>query len=158
MISLYSEKLIPVLEAASSPPLTLIHGDLHAANIFFDTEFRGCQVTAIDWASTARGIGVTDISNLAVMGLTVNQRRAIEDRLVGLYHDALVFEGVAGYSTNQCQADYRSGFLYPFGIMVVVLGYMDLTDARDQSIASTMLERTSAALRDHDLVGLLRAL
>ena len=157
-ISLYGEKLIPVLEAASSPPLTLIHGDLRAGNIFFDTEFRGCPVTAIDWASAARGKGVTDISNLAVVGLPVNLRRAIEDRLVNLYHNTLVAEGVTGYSIDQCQADYRSCFLYPFSIAVVILGYMDLSDERDQNIARTSLERTSAALRDHDLIGLLRAI
>ncbi len=121
VIGLYSQKLIPVLEATGSPPLTLIHGDLHTANIFFDTGFRGCPVTAIDWASTARGKGATDISNLAVMGLTVDLRRAIEDRLVRLYHNTLVSEGVAGYSMDQCQADYRSRFLYQFNITVVIL-------------------------------------
>ena len=158
VISLYSKKLMPILEAASSPPLTLIHGDLNTANIFFDTEFRGCAVTAIDWQSTARGKAATDISSLAAVGLTVNLRRAIEDRLLLLYHTTLVSEGVTGYSMDQLQADYRSGFLYPFKFTVGVLGYLDLGDERGQDIARAKIERTSAALRDHDLVGLLRAI
>ena len=158
VISLYSEKLIPIFDAASSPPLTLIHGDLHAANIFFDTEFRGCSVTAIDWQSTARGKGVSDISYLAMLGLTVDLRRAVEDKLVRLYHDTLVAEGVTGYSIAQCLADYRSRFLYPFVSRVGTLANLDLTDEQEQNIATTYLDRTSAALHDHDLVGLLRAM
>jgi hypothetical protein len=158
VISLYREKLDPILEAASSPALTLIHGDLHTANVFFDTEFRGCPVTLIDWASTARGKGATDISSLAVVGLTVEVRRAVEDSLVRLYHAILVSEGVTGYSMDQFRADYRSGFLYPFKFTEGVLGYLYLSDERGQDIARAKIERTSAALRDHDLVGLLRAM
>ncbi len=135
-----------------------MHGDLHTANIFFDTEFRGCPVTAIDWQSTARGKGVTDISYLAILGLTVDLRRAIEDRLVRLYHNTLVSEGVAGYSIDQCQADYRSRLLSPFNVTVGSLANVDLSDERGQDIARTKIERTSAGLRDHDLVGLLRAM
>ena len=158
VISLCSEKLAAIFEAAGSPPLTLIHGDLHTTNIFFDTEFRGFPVTAIDWQSTSRGKGVTDISYLAVLGLTVSLRRAIEDRLVRLYHSTLVSEGVAGYSVDQCQADYKSRLLSPFNVTVGSLANLDLSDERGQDIARTKIERTSAALRDHDLVGLLRAM
>ena len=158
VISLYSEKLIPIIEAASNPPRTLIHGDLHMDNVFFDTDFRGCPVTAIDWAGTGRGRGATDIAYLAVLGLAVNLRRSIEHKLVRIYHTTLVAEGVAGYSLEQCQADYRSGLLHPFHITLRTLGYLDLSDERGKYIAGAKIERTSAALREHDLVGLLHAM
>ena len=90
--------------------------------------------------------------------LTINLRRAIEDRLVRLYHATLVSEGIAGYSIEQCQADYRNRFLYPFHLTVMVLAYLDLDDVRSQDIARKIIDRTSAALRDHDLAGLLRAM
>ena len=144
-----------MLEAASSPPLILVHGDYRPDNIVFDTEFRGCPITAIDWQLTARGKGAVDISYLATFGLTVDLRRAIEDSLLSVYHTTLVSEGVTGYSMNQCQADYRLGILYPFRVMVQALANLDLSNDRGQVLAQAVLERTSAALRDHDLAGLL---
>ena len=158
VISLYVEKLIPILEAATSPPLTVIHGDFRPDNIVFDTEFRGCPVTAIDWQLSSRWKGANDISYLATFGLTVDLRRTLEDRLVRLYHNTLVSEGVTGYSIKQCQADYRTGILYPFYIVMRAFPNLDLSDERGQTLANTLLKRTSVALRDHDLVGLLRAM
>jgi hypothetical protein len=59
---------------------------------------------------------------------------------------------------DQCRADYRSRFLYPFSVIVPMLSYLVLSDERGQNIANKLINRTSAALRDHDLVGLLRAM
>jgi len=157
-ITLYGQKLIPILKAASNAPLTLIHGDIHTTNIFFDTEFRGSHVTLIDWPSAAHAKGVTGISCLAIHSLTVNMRRTIETNLLGLYHNTLVSEGGTGYSIEQCQADYRSGFLYPFYFKVMVLAFMDLNDEEGRIMAHMQIERISAAIRDHNLVGLLRAM
>ena len=154
--SLYLEKLIPILEAASSPPLTIVHGDFRPDNIVFDTGFRGCPITAIDWQLTTQGNGALDISYLATFGLTVDLRRAIEDSLLSVYHTTLVSEGVTGYSLNQCQTDYKTGILYPFRVSVQALANLDLSDERGQVLAQAVLDRTSAALRDHDIAVLLR--
>ena len=153
---LYLEKLIPIMEAASGPPLTIVHGDLRPDNIVFDTEFRGSSITAVDWQLTRRGKGAVDISYLATFGLTVDLRRAIEDSLLSDYHATLVSEGVAGYSMNQCQEDYRIGILHPFRVSVQALANLDLNDERGQVLAQVVLERTSTALQDHDIAGLLR--
>ena len=158
IMSLYEEKLIPILEAASGPPLTLVHGDLRPDNIVFDTDFRGSSITAVDWQLTSRGKGALDISYLATFGLTVDLRRAIEDSLLSVYHTTLVSEGVTEYSMNQCQADYRISILYPFRVLVQALANLDLSNDRGQVLARVLLERTSAALRDHDLAGVLRAM
>ena len=144
------------MEAASSPPLTIVHGDFRPDNIVFDTGFRGCPITAIDWQLTTQGNGALDISYLATFGLTVDLRRAIEDSLLSVYHTTLVSEVVTGYSLNQCQADYKTGILYPFRVSVQALANLDLSDERGQVLAQAVLDRTSAALRDHDIAVLLR--
>ncbi len=154
----YFEKLIPILDAASSPPLTLVHGDFRPDNIVFDTQFRDCPITAIDWQLTYRGKGVTDISYLATFGLSVDLRRAIEDSLLWTYNASLFSQGVTGYGIDQCQSDYRTGILHAFRVTLGALANLDLSDERGQNLARLLLERTSAALRDHDLVGLLRAM
>ena len=123
-----------------------------------DDEFRGSHVDLIDWPSAAHAKGVTDFSCLTIHGLTVNMRRTIETNLLRLYHNTLVPEGGTGYSIEQCQADYRSGFLYPFYFKVMVLAFMDLNDGEGRIMAHMQIERISAAIRDHNLVGLLSAI
>ncbi|HAC19535.1 MAG TPA: hypothetical protein DCF78_13280, partial [Dehalococcoidia bacterium] len=94
--------------------------------------------------AAAHAKGVTGISCLTIHSLTVNMRRTIETNLLGLYHNTLVSEGGTGYSIEQCQADYRSGFLYPFYFKVMVLAFMDLNDEEGRIMAHMQIERISA--------------
>ena len=155
---LFGEKLIPSFEAASSPPLTIRHGDFRPDNFIFDTEFRGPPVTVFDWQLTVRGKGVTDISYMATFGLDVDLRRSIEESLLRLYHTTLVSEGVTGYSLDECQADYRQGFLTAVRVVVISGANLDFSSERGQTLINTLISRTSAVVRDHDLVGLLRGM
>ena len=116
--------------------------------------FWGSPITAVDWQVSALGKGASDISKLVMFSLNVDVRRSIEDSLVKLYHSTLVSEGVRGYSIDQCRADYRLGILNPFNTMVMALGNLDVSYERAQA----RVTRASASIRDHDLVGLLRAM
>ena len=80
------------------------------------------------------------------------------DQLVAPVSQYPGFRRQTGYSIEQCQADYRSGFLYPFYFKVMVLAFMDLNDEEGRIMAHMQIERISAAIRDHNLVGLLRAI
>jgi hypothetical protein len=69
------------LEAAwARPPLTLIHGDAHAGNLYFPSG----GVGFLDWQVVQRGQGMRDVTYFLIQSLSSGVRRACERELIGL--------------------------------------------------------------------------
>jgi hypothetical protein len=64
------------------------------------------HVIWIDWAVWHLNLGVGDLAYLVVLS-PAEWREAHEERLFELYYSELLAQGVAGYSRDQCWADYR---------------------------------------------------
>ncbi|MDP3966889.1 MAG: phosphotransferase [Nocardioides sp.] len=70
---------------------TLVHGDCHVGNTYVLPDG---TMGFIDWQLSVRGHYMHDLSYLMVTGLTVEQRRAHERRLIALHLDELARHGV----------------------------------------------------------------
>ena len=68
-----SEQRLALEALWARPPLTLIHGDAHAGNLFFD----GPEVGFLDWQVVQRGQGMRDVSYFLGNSLSVQTRREI---------------------------------------------------------------------------------
>ena len=82
--------------ADQRPPLGLVHGDYRLDNLLFGNGT--CKV--VDWQTVAWGASIIDLSYFIGGGLVVEDRRAHEQELVGLYHDTLLEQGVEGFSAS----------------------------------------------------------
>lgn len=136
-------------------PFSLLHGDYRLDNLMFGAE--PDDVVAIDWQTLDVGPPARDLAYFLSTSFVVEQRRAVEDDLVAVYHASLLERGVDGYSLQDCRLDYRLGQLQ--GAMITTIG---AANARGERSAGTdamflaMARRVCAAIRDLGTLDLIR--
>jgi len=135
-----------ILEDLEAMPHTLVHFDYRADNLMFDTDG---SVAVVDWQTISQGGGAEDVGYLLSQNLTVEDRRAHETDLLRSYHDALVANGVEGYTFESLQEDYKVGIACGWVIPVFAVGTLDFTSERAVALWTAVVERAQAALIDH---------
>ena len=143
------------IEAFCRGPLTLLHGDFRADNLFF-TPDPGREVVAIDWQVAGPARAAYDVGYFLSQSVTSGIRKANEVSLLRDYHDALVAGGVRSYSFEECWEDYRRTILWSLVYPVAVVTE-DLTDPRAIELAKTMATRSALAIADLDATELLES-
>jgi aminoglycoside phosphotransferase (APT) family kinase protein len=142
------------IEAAWSGPLVLQHGDFRLDNMLFGTSPVARPLTIVDWQAVKVGPPMVDVS-LAIGGsLSVNDRRAHEQRLVHGYHDAVLREGVDRYPWDQCWHDYRLQCLYGLIAWVASCVHVQRTE-RGDALYLSGVQRHAAQALDLDALELL---
>jgi hypothetical protein len=132
---------------ARPEPFAVLHGDYRLDNLLFGSEED--DVVAVDWQTLVVGPPARDVAYFLGTSLAVEARRAVEERLVGLYHAELVARGVEGYSADCCFEDYRLGQLQ--GPMITTMGAAFATAERTgaaDAMFVAMARRSCAAIRD----------
>jgi hypothetical protein len=133
---------------------TLVHCDVRLDNLMFGVEPDHHRVLLLDW-SIAKSTGLQDLAYLTSQNVTIAERRAHESELVEHYQRRLVELGVTTQSIEQTWADYKVAMLYLFCFAIVIGGTLDPSNDRGRAFMRSLLERSSAALMDHDLLSLL---
>ncbi len=141
-----------LLEAASSPPITVIHGDFRLDNLFFDA---GGAVTTIDWQFTARCRGAYDLAYFVGLDLDAAAREAHETALQQRYVDVLREHGVAGYDLDQCRRDYALGLLLSFAVFTIGAAG-EQPNERMRAVHEVGLQRLAGAILEADTAAWLR--
>ncbi len=143
--------LLPDLAAAlSRPPCTLAHGDVRLDNMFFGQD----RVRLCDWQLTDRSRGARDLAYFLTQSLTPTTRAQWERPLVDLYLARLAHRGVEGYDADQAWHDYRVATLFALVYAVIAGGALDQDDPRSAALTRAMLDRSAAAVIDHDCASL----
>ena len=101
-----------VQSAVSSKPHTFVHGDVKPGNMFL----MGDGAPAfIDWQYTAVGKGCSDLAFMLIEGYDEATCASLEPRVRAAYHEALVAEGVTGYTLADLERDWALATLhFPF--------------------------------------------
>jgi hypothetical protein len=106
------------------PPLGLVHGDYRLDNMLFGAAEAPRRFVVVDWQTVSWGAAMTDLSYFLGASLTVEDRRASEEMLVGEYFEQLYAHGVRGLSWDECWLGYRRqcflGLLMTVGPAVIV--------------------------------------
>ena len=135
-------------------PRTICHTDFRSENMFFGEPGTDDEFVLIDWQLTTRSGGMYDVSYLLAQSLTVEDRRAHEDRLLRAYHEELSAGGV-DVSFDEVRDFYRIGLMVCLVIPVSVGGMLDMANERGRLLAETITERTFTAAIDLDCGSLL---
>jgi hypothetical protein len=159
---LFLEKLGPRMSAASHEVLNgypelvadwlmlhperfaLLHGDFRLDNLMFAPDG---SITVVDWQTISVGLPARDLAFFVATSLTSEDRQAAERSLVSAYHDALLAEGVADYSPEQCFEDYRLGLLHVLLIASLGWAFSTSTDRGDEMML-VMVDRACSAIQD----------
>jgi hypothetical protein len=131
------------------PPLTLIHGDAHLGNLFFD----GPEVGFLDWQVVQRGQGLRDVTYFLTNSLAVETRRAHGEELIRVYLAALAEAGAPPIPFSLAWEQHRLHALYTWISCIVTAAAATL---QREPIVRAGLERSSAAVIDLDSLGALR--
>lgn len=149
--------LAALFERYWDAPWTLVHNDIQLDNIFFSGADAAPKLTIIDWQSVVRGQGALDVAGFLGGNLTIEERRAHEDRLLKLYHQQLLKRGVRGYSLADLRAGYRAALFDGFSRMVIAIA-SQLTPEQERIHRDILWPRYSAAVLDLQADALLRQL
>jgi aminoglycoside/choline kinase family phosphotransferase len=143
--------VIRMLDGFVERPMTLLHGDYRADNLFFGGDGQDApSLAAVDWQVTNRGAGAFDLAYFLSGNVTTEVRRSIETDLLKHYTDILRENGARGYGFEQCLEDYRFGVLFCLVYSVIVIGTLDPTNARGIAVFHANFERVAAAIADLD--------
>lgn len=137
----------------SAGPATVIHGDCHIGNLFFE----GGRAGLLDWGMILLSTPLRDASYLIQMTLSVEDRRADERRLLAHYLAARRACGGEPLDADAAWRTYRiqAAYLAPAACQVVTLPD-DATPAR-RRFAAAFQARAEAAIEDLEAVGAVRA-
>jgi hypothetical protein len=102
-----------MVEACSGGPLTLLHGDVHAGNVYY---VKGGPGGLLDWQLSLRGNWALDVTYLLTTALTPADREANEQALLAGYLGRLRARGIAPPSDDEAWLRYRQHALY--GVMM----------------------------------------
>lgn len=137
-------------------PRTLNHGDYRLDNIMFDDHDPERAVTIIDWQAVTSGNPMTDVAYFLRPNMSPEEADAHEDRLIALYHEELVANGVSNYSLDQCRSDYVMGQLWVWHRGAILIGSLDLSHERGVALVDMAIGRAlrAASRIDPDAVDL----
>lgn len=134
---------------AASRTSTLIHSDLRVDNLLFTPGTT--TVTIIDWQGCGIGPGAWDLAYLISQGLTVDDRRAHEDRLIDTYLKLLEGHGVRT-SREEIVDDYELSLIFGLVVAVSLPLVGNPSEPRTRELAATMARRSIDAMRDHEVL------
>ncbi|GAA4753033.1 phosphotransferase [Nocardioides endophyticus] len=139
------------LEECSTGPMTLLHGDPHIGNTYVTDEGR---MGLNDWQIIQRGSWQYDVTYLVNGALSVEDRRAWEQDLLGFYLERLAEAGGPRLEFQPAWAAYRRQAAWPYFAWLMTLGHGGLQpDMQPDEISIEMVRRTAAALDDHGILG-----
>lgn len=142
-----NDQVVHLQDLLSEPPITLMHGDFKLDNLLFPNG-DAAGVAVLDWQITSRGRGAFDLGYFFCTSLAPADRAAHEERLIGVYLDALADAGVRGYGIDQCMRDYRLGVIFRMVYTVILIGSLAAGNERGRALFNALLERNCAAIID----------
>jgi Ecdysteroid kinase-like family len=135
------------------PPQTFLHGDLRLDQMFFAVGADDQSLTALDWQMTAKGRGCYDVGYFLSQSLTTDIRRDRENQLIERYAERLAERGI-DYPAGELRRDFRLTVAWCFIYPVVGVGRLEMANDRQLQLLRTMLDRSAAAIEDHDALSL----
>jgi hypothetical protein len=136
---------LPGLLARVSDPPTLLNGDLRADNLFFDADD---NPVVVDFQLVMRGAGIWDVAYLVGQGMTPAERDGREKQLVQRYVDALVADGVRGYSFDEAWRQFQAAALAQITFPLTVMMSWDSLNDRARELLHALIERAFAIIED----------
>lgn len=134
-------------------PHTVIHGDTHIGNLFFDHG----DVGLLDWGIINVSTPMREVSYFLNMALTVADRRAHDAELVRHYLAVRSACGGTPITFDEAWAAHRLHAAYTVPASCQVVTFPADADERRRVFAAAFLERAEAAIADLDALDAVRA-
>ena len=149
---LYIEMPQAIHDVWQGTPKTVIHGDAHIGNLFFDHG----RIGFLDWGIINVNTPLRDASYFLSMCLSVEDRRKHERDLLKHYLELRKSHGGSEIGFDEAWKTHRlqSAYLVPASCQVVT--FPDDASERRKVFAAAFLERAEAAVEDLEVRAALR--
>ena len=114
---------------------TLLHGDFHPKELFFQEIHGVPRVIASDWQTTCVGSPGVDLHRILLAGLNGEQVATHQDRLLARYRSAMADQGI-DLSADALAADNRRSMLFAIRNWLFSVAFTD----------NAVLERSASAV------------
>ena len=101
-----------LLDAIDTAPHTMLHGDVHAGNVYYVDDGHGPRGGLLDWQLALRGCWALDVTYLLTTALDADQLAANERALIDHYRGRLAAAGVKPPDHDVAWELYRRHVLY----------------------------------------------
>ena len=136
------------LAAASTGPLTLIHGDPHIGNLYRTGEG---EMGILDWQMVMKGRWSHDFAYAMITSLRPEDRRAWERDLLGFYLERLNNSGGGSLTIENAWMEYRQQSLHALlGWLATIGAGSEQPSMQADETSLGVLERAGAAFIDLD--------
>lgn len=143
-------RFLETIELNARLPRTLIHSDVHVSNWYRTADGR---MGLGDWGCVAKGHGTRDLAYALSTALSIEDRRAWELDLIGLYLEAFRSRGGSPLSWTDTLDHYRQHLVGALLMWTPTLCHSPLLpDMQPREVSLTMIERITTALADHDVL------
>jgi hypothetical protein len=139
--------------ADARPPLGLVHGDYRLDNMLF-APGGDRPPKVVDWQTVSWGPMMLDAAYFIGGCLSVEDRRAHERELVGLYHESMLGRGARDLDWDACWEGYRRQCLHGL-LMSIAASMVVVRTERGDDMFMTMLARYAQQAIDLESVALL---
>jgi hypothetical protein len=123
--------------------LTITHGDAHWWNFLYPRDPHKEQTRIFDWQLWHIDLGARDLAFLVAGGGFAERRPEMEMKLVRLYFDTMLENGVTNYSWRDFWDDYRFSAIRNLNFAVILW-----SQGKHQSTWTNIMERAFASYRD----------
>jgi len=136
-------------QAWAQEPRTLLHGDAHLGNMYFQQG----EVGFLDWQVVQYGQGMRDISYLLINSVPEETRLAHQEDLIRHYLALLGEQGIAlDFDTAWDQYRLQSVYAWIAGVVTAPSNF------QGEAVVAAGLRRACAAILDLDALDLIRKL
>ncbi|OBF63209.1 phosphotransferase [Mycobacterium sp. 852002-51971_SCH5477799-a] len=132
-----------------TPPHTVMHGDAHPGNMYF----QGGKAGLLDWQAVRRGHPSRELAYTLITSLTPEDRQANQRELLDDYRRALMAAGGPELDRDDLWLRFRQGALYAYVAPLITAG---MGGMQVENIAMEGLRRGAAALDDLETVAALK--
>jgi HAD superfamily hydrolase (TIGR01509 family) len=108
-----------IQNSLSDKNLTLCHGDVKSANIFFDTKCDRYEPYFIDWQYICEGKGVQDLVFFMIESFEIETINKYKNIFKDYYYVKLLENGVKNYNIDEYDIDFNNSIKYfPFFVAI----------------------------------------
>ncbi len=150
---LYIHQGRALFEMWTAGPKTIVHGDTHIGNLYFDGEAIGF----LDWGIINVNTPMREVSYFMTMAMNIDDRQRSEADLIRHYLAARRSLGASEISFDEAWAAHRihAGYCVPASCQVVT--FPEGMSERRRVFSEAFLARAEAAISDLDAAGAIRA-
>jgi aminoglycoside phosphotransferase (APT) family kinase protein len=150
LAELYVEHTGALSDLLDQGSQTLLHGDSHTGNTFFE----GDRVGLLDWACTCRAPGIRDVSYFLCSSIPTERRRSDERALLERYLAALAGAGAAAPAFEAAWLQHRRFAVCAWIAATATAAAGSRMQALD--VGMRAMQRATAAIVDLETPSLLR--